>query len=334
MFLFLQFPLLSLEMSYDGGFSVFVQDHQKLLPGSVAAVTPLSFCRSCKGTSADSSHLHLGTAESLSLCRSDPLPQKLLAHLAESRGTELCPLSPYMLRLSGAGFAYYAPGPETSVWTQMQTLKLLHLRDPWITQRRHVQTHLKHGHSMLSSPCAFLGYTWVKNPLDSIALTPNSHTCLIFFFFFFFWFDSANSLLRLLLEKVYEQKENHVRKCFSHCGAVPFELLNLFVFPRLIFSLTLLPGPPLLRPLFSLLCKCLSETFMYILWSGQVRGIAFKLSPLGVRACAWAWVRMNFACLLYVCMWHTFALQVTTQQQARSQRRKVFRFRKTGKKEA
>lgn len=191
MFLFLQFPLLSLEMSYDGGFSVFVQDHQKLLPGSVAAVTPLSFCRSCKGTSADSSHLHLGTAESLSLCRSDPLPQKLLAHLAESRGTELCPLSPYMLRLSGAGFAYYAPGPETSVWTQMQTLKLLHLRDPWITQRRHVQTHLKHGHSMLSSPCAFLGYTGVKNPLDSIALTPNSHTCLIFFFLFFFlvWFS-------------------------------------------------------------------------------------------------------------------------------------------------
>lgn len=179
-------------MSYDGGFSVFVQDHQKLLPGSVAAVTPLSFCRSCKGTSADSSHLHLGTAESLSLCRSDPLPQKLLAHLAESGGTELCPLSPYMLRLSGAGFAYCAPGPETSVWTQMQTLKLLHLRDPWITQRRHVQTHLKHGHSMLSSPCAFLGYTWVKNPLDSIALTPNSHTCLIFFFFSFFflvWFS-------------------------------------------------------------------------------------------------------------------------------------------------
>lgn len=72
-------------------------------------------CRSCKGTSVDSSHLHLGAAEALPLHRSDHMPQKLLAHLAEGGGSDLCPLSPYMLRLSGAGFAYYAPGPETSV---------------------------------------------------------------------------------------------------------------------------------------------------------------------------------------------------------------------------
>lgn len=236
MFLFLQFPLLSLEMSYDGGFSVFVQDHQKLLPGSVAAVTPLSFCRSCKGTSADSSHLHLGTAESLSLCRSDPLPQKLLAHLAESRGTELCPLSPYMLRLSGAGFAYYAPGPETSVWTQMQTLKLLHLRDPWITQRRHVQTHLKHGHSMLSSPCAFLGYTWVKNPLDSIALTPNSHTCLIFFSFFFFGLiqqiPCSDSYLKKFMSKrrtMCENASRTVELCRLNCWTFLYFLVSFSV---------------------------------------------------------------------------------------------------------
>ncbi|XP_075870703.1 phospholipid-transporting ATPase IH-like isoform X3 [Nelusetta ayraudi] len=70
---------------------------------------------SYKGTSADSSHLHLGAVEMLSLGRSDPLPHKLLAHLAEAGGGDLRSLSPCMLRLSGAGFAYYAPGPETSV---------------------------------------------------------------------------------------------------------------------------------------------------------------------------------------------------------------------------
>lgn len=87
---------------------------------SVAELPPLSpggggGGLSYKGTSADSSHLHLGTVEMLSLGRSDPLPHKLLAHLAEAGGGDLRSLSPCMLRLSGAGFAYYAPGPETSV---------------------------------------------------------------------------------------------------------------------------------------------------------------------------------------------------------------------------
>eukprot|EP00064_Thunnus_orientalis_P013277 superscaffoldBa00002134_g13314 len=91
------------------------QDHEKLAQGIVAELTPLSSRRSFKGTSTDSSHLHLAAVETLSLRRSDPLPQKLLAHLAEGGGADLCSLSPYMLRLSGAGFVYHAPGPETSV---------------------------------------------------------------------------------------------------------------------------------------------------------------------------------------------------------------------------
>ncbi len=95
--------------------SVSPQDHEKLSRGGVAELTPLSSRRSYVGTSTDSSHLHLGAAEMLSLSRSDPLPQKLLAHLAEGGGADLRSLSPYMLRLSGAGIAYYAPGPETSV---------------------------------------------------------------------------------------------------------------------------------------------------------------------------------------------------------------------------
>lgn len=45
----------------------------------------------------------------------------------------------------------------------------------------------------------------------------------------------------------------------------------LLVFFLLIFSLTFLPVPPLPCP-FLLLCKCLSKTFMYSMWSGQVRG--------------------------------------------------------------
>lgn len=90
-------------------------DSKMLAQGGVAELTPLSSRRSSKGRSADSSHLLLGVAETLSLCRSDPLPQKLLAHLAEGGGADFCSLSPYMLRLSGAGIAHYAPGPETSV---------------------------------------------------------------------------------------------------------------------------------------------------------------------------------------------------------------------------
>lgn len=103
--------------------SISLQDQEKLSRGLPAELTPLSSRRSCKGTSPGSSHLHLSAVEMLSLRSSDPLPQKLLAHLAEGGGADLCALSPYMVRLSGAGFAYYAPGPETSVW-RTQTLKL------------------------------------------------------------------------------------------------------------------------------------------------------------------------------------------------------------------
>ncbi|KAK2839992.1 hypothetical protein Q5P01_013732 [Channa striata] len=90
-------------------------DHDKQSQGGLAELTPLSSYQSYKATSTDSSHLHLGAAETLSLRRCDPLPQILLAHLAEGRGADLRPLSPYVLHLSGAGIAYYAPGPETSV---------------------------------------------------------------------------------------------------------------------------------------------------------------------------------------------------------------------------
>ena len=88
------------------------QDGEKLSPGRGAEWSPLSCCR----YGAGSSRFHLGVvAETQPLRGSEPLPQKLLARLAEGGGEDLRSVSPYLLRLSGAGFVCYAPGPETSV---------------------------------------------------------------------------------------------------------------------------------------------------------------------------------------------------------------------------
>lgn len=89
--------------------------NEKMVRGVVAELTPLSSRRSYRSTSANSSHLHLSAAEALSLRMADTLPQKILTHLAEGGAADRYTLSPYLLRLSGAGFAHYAPGPETTV---------------------------------------------------------------------------------------------------------------------------------------------------------------------------------------------------------------------------
>ncbi|XP_061649295.1 phospholipid-transporting ATPase IH-like isoform X5 [Phyllopteryx taeniolatus] len=88
------------------------QDGDELARDDAAEPSPR---RAYKGASVDSSQLQLAGAETSSLRASDPLPQKLLARLAEGGRADLRSLSPCMLRLSGAGVAYYAPGPETSV---------------------------------------------------------------------------------------------------------------------------------------------------------------------------------------------------------------------------
>ncbi|KAK6292449.1 hypothetical protein J4Q44_G00370330 [Coregonus suidteri] len=77
-----------------GGMARVATDIDKLLQSSVAELISVSSRPSgpsFKQKSTDSSHLHLRVPEPLTL------------------------RSPYMLRLSGAGFVYYAPGPETSV---------------------------------------------------------------------------------------------------------------------------------------------------------------------------------------------------------------------------
>lgn len=126
----------------------------------VVELTPLSSCQSYKGTSVDSSHCHLGTTEMLSLHRSDTLPPKLLGHLAEGGGADS--VGPFMLRLSGAGFAHYAPGPETSVWPGAQTLYLSKwvklTACPTVVCFSRIKKNIHHVH--------FLGFTWMDNPLD------------------------------------------------------------------------------------------------------------------------------------------------------------------------
>ncbi|XP_030199971.1 probable phospholipid-transporting ATPase IH isoform X1 [Gadus morhua] len=93
------------------------QGTEKLTRGP-ADSTPLpSHYRLLKGHAADSSRIHLGVPETSALGMPEPFPQKLLlAQRPKGGGPDLCSaVGPCVLRLSGAGFAYYAPGPETSV---------------------------------------------------------------------------------------------------------------------------------------------------------------------------------------------------------------------------
>ena len=118
---------------------------------SVAELTPLTSCQSYTGTSVDSCRCHLGTAEMLSRHRSDTLPPKLLGHLAEGGGADS--VGPFMLRLSGAGFAHCAPGPETSVWPGAQTLYL----GGWAETYSMSHSGLLLKDQEKHSPCAFFG---------------------------------------------------------------------------------------------------------------------------------------------------------------------------------
>ncbi|KAL0963479.1 hypothetical protein UPYG_G00306960 [Umbra pygmaea] len=87
--------------------------------GSIMESSPVSsymYGTSDKRRSSEYSHLHIGVPETVPLRRSESFSRKLqLAQWADVGGTNLCTLSPYNLRLSGAGFVYNAPGPETSV---------------------------------------------------------------------------------------------------------------------------------------------------------------------------------------------------------------------------
>ena len=110
-------PSLSLSCSLSLSFTGPPQGTEKLTRGP-ADSTPLpSHYRLLKGHAADSSRIHLGVPETSALGMPEPFPQKLLlAQRPKGGGPDLCSaVSPCVLRLSGAGFAYYAPGPETSV---------------------------------------------------------------------------------------------------------------------------------------------------------------------------------------------------------------------------
>lgn len=179
---------------------------------------------------------------------------------------------------------------------------------------KHVHTHqplcwVHHVH--------FLGYTWVDDPLEIVALTHHLHT-------FCFPCSSCLSPIKVPTQTfTWKSLRTKGEPCadvhyFMHYWTVLFQHVGHFCVPRPHFWSHVLACSAIFTS-FLLLCKHLSETFMYSMWSGQVRG---KLSPLDVRARACACARVYaWICLLpYVSMWHTFALQVTTQQQARSQR--------------
>lgn len=146
--------------SCDEAFSVSLQHREAMSQACVAELTSLSSCQSYKGTSVDSSHCHLGTTEMLSLHRSDNFPPKLLSHLAE--GGRADSVGPFLLRLSGAGFAHCVPGPETLVWPGAQTLYLNDglklMPSPAVVCFSRIKKNIHHVH--------FLGFTWMDNPLD------------------------------------------------------------------------------------------------------------------------------------------------------------------------
>lgn len=293
----------------------------------MADLTPLSSRRSFKGTSTDSSHLHLGALETLSLRRSDPLPQKLLAHLAEGGGADLRSLSPYVLRLSGAGFAYYAPGPETSVWTQTKTLKRcvcearelmrtvhpkmynwdLHLKDQGFIKQninQHVHTHqVHHVH--------FLGYSWVDNPLDIIAMTAHFHTLVTSFCSGGVpVLVSSKFLPKLFVRftwKSLRTKGEPCAKvhCLMHCGTVSTcQQSGLFVVRVLIFNHILACFSTFVS--FSLLCKCLSKNIyvQYVVWPSKGSRQAQPFRCACVCMCVWVLACMNMP-VVYVCMYVT-----------------------------
>ncbi|KAJ3610758.1 hypothetical protein NHX12_022849 [Muraenolepis orangiensis] len=91
---------------------------QKLTEGTADPSPPDPRRRSPRGRGADSAQVHLGVPEAPGVGGSEPLPHRLLPGQWPEGGGPMglrSSAGPRALRLSGAGIAYYAPGPETSV---------------------------------------------------------------------------------------------------------------------------------------------------------------------------------------------------------------------------
>lgn len=202
----------------------------------VAELTPLSSCQSYKGTSVDSSHCHFGTTEMLSLHRSDTLPPKLLGHLTDGGCADS--VGPFLLRLSGPGFAHYAPGPETSVWPAAQTL----YPSEWAETCSMSYSGLLLKDQEKHSPCAFSGLHLIGQPFRFHPFT--SHLTLGLSCGFWFTpslcFHEIQTKKENLIDNVSEQNQNYVRSCFIHCGSILCRSFCIF-WSFLVFLLMFLP---------------------------------------------------------------------------------------------
>lgn len=272
--------------SADDTSSPSLQDQETLSLDAAAESTPLSSRGSYKGTSADSSHLHLGAVEMLSLRRSDPLPQKLLAHLAEAGRADLCSLSPYMLRLSGAGFAYYAPGPETSVWPRAWTLcvyeshrlnhtvyptmcdQALHLKD-----QGHLEQKYKHAHTCQPPRWAHhVHFSWATPEWTTLYILQPWRLIFTRWVPFFCVivvpvFTSSTFLSKLTWNSLKTGKP--CAKCFCTEELSCFSMSRVWPF--------CIPHPCLQSHVpFLVLVASLLKTFMYSMWSGQVKGSSLR----------------------------------------------------------
>lgn len=129
----------------------------------------------------------------------------------------------------------------------------------------------------------FLGYTWVDDPLDITARTPHLHN---FGNIFLFQCSPCLSLIEvptqtLTWKRLRTKGVPRVKvRCFMHYGTVLFQNVSsrAFLYSSSSFSVS---SSCLLLHFFCVLFlkiffasffKCLLKTFMYSLWSGQVKG--------------------------------------------------------------
>lgn len=120
-----------------------------------------------------------------------------------------------------------------------------------ISRAKHKQT-CSHTHQPLCwvHHVHFLGYTWVDDPLEIVALTHHLHT---FCFRVVLVLVSSKFPPNFHLKKSKNERGNHVRTCIVSCTIELscFNTLDIFVFLVLISGLEFLPVPPFSRPFCS-----------------------------------------------------------------------------------
>lgn len=156
-------------------------------------------------------------------------------------------------------------------------------------------THIKSRSALCGvHPVHFLGYTWVDNPLDVIALTRHTR----FYVGALPVLGSWKFPFKLLLEKVRERKGNDTCRCIISCtmelsGSHVSSLVFRILCPQ--FQSRILACSP---TCLSFLLRC---TFMYSMWSSQVRGS--RRAPPSRCACMCVSVCMNLP--VTVCLYGT-----------------------------